>query len=79
MTNVISRYERFDRKTHILDRNETLGLEKKREENRLKGGFKQRDIREEYWKLAGQSDKLDNWEPVRVKRLEGEMDGTFDE
>ena len=72
------RYERYDRKTHMLDKDEVKGLEKKKDERRLKGNFKQRDIREEYWKLAGQSDKLDKWEPVRVKRLEGEMDGTFD-
>lgn len=72
------RYERFDRKTHMLDREEALGLDKRRQEGKKKGGFKERDIREEYWKLAGQADRLDSWEPVRVKRLPGEMDGTFD-
>ena len=77
------RYERFDRKTHMLDRGEVSALEgqakEKREENRLKGSFRDRDIREEYWKLAGRADKLDDWEPVRVKRLEGEMDGVFED
>ena len=29
-------------------------------------------------KLAGNPDRLDNWEPVRVKRLPGEPDGVFD-
>lgn len=41
------RYERFDRKTHLLDREEALGL------GRVKDGAKKRgrsaDIREEYW------------------------------
>lgn len=69
------RYEKFDRKTHIVDREEALG--QPRREGRKKGGFKDKDIREEYWKLAGQADKVDDWEPVRVKRMEGEMDGTF--
>lgn len=29
-------------------------------------------------RLAGMGDKLDDYEPVRVKRLAGEPDGTFD-
>lgn len=29
-------------------------------------------------RLAGQGDRLDEWEPKRVKRLPGEPDGTFD-
>lgn len=41
------RYERFDRKTHMLDREEALGL------GRVKDGAKKRgrsvDIREEYF------------------------------
>ncbi|KAL9058337.1 MAG: hypothetical protein Q9162_001792 [Coniocarpon cinnabarinum] len=73
------RYERFDRKTHMLDKSEVEDLEKQKKREKLRGGFKQRDIREEYYKLAGQSDRLDTWEPVRVKRLEGEPDGVFDE
>lgn len=54
--------------------------EQTKEERRKAGGrFKSRDIREEYYKLAGNSQKLDDWEPVRVKRLPGEPDGTFDD
>lgn len=29
-------------------------------------------------KLAGNAEKLDDWEPVRVPRKPGEPDGTFD-
>ena len=43
------RYERFDRKTHMLDKEEALGLGKVRDEARIKGNWKDRDIREEYW------------------------------
>ena len=62
----------------MLDKDEVLSLEDRKRKEKLRGGFKERDIREEYFKLAGQSEKLDEWEPVRVKRLEGEMDGVFD-
>ena len=72
------RYERFDRKTHMLDREQELGLSERRQEARRKGSMKDRDMREEYWKLAGQVEKLDDWEPKRIQRLEGEPDGTFD-
>lgn len=72
------RYEKYDRKTHMLDRDEALGLGRVREGAKGRGGRKSRDIREEYWRLAGQGDKLDDWEPKRVKRLPGEPDGTFD-
>ncbi|KAI9719695.1 MAG: Cytochrome oxidase assembly [Chrysothrix sp. TS-e1954] len=72
------RYERHDRKTHMLDREEELGLAERRKESRRKGKWADRDVREEYWRLAGQGEKLDDWEPKRVKRLPGEPDGTFD-
>lgn len=69
------RYEKYDRKTHMLDSQQALGL------GRLKESAKKRgkgDIREEYWRLAGQDGRLDDWEPKRVERLPGEPDGTFE-
>lgn len=89
------RYEKFDRKTHSLDREEAMGLgfrnlgqpaksegqgeggAEKKQEKKAGGKFLNKDIREEYWKLAG-GDKIDDYEPKRVKRRPGELDGTFD-
>ena len=92
------RYEKYDRKTHTVEREEAMGagarqnddLKKlsdsskddekiaKKEAAKKGGKFKNKDIREEYWKLAGKGDKLDDWEPIRVERKPGEPDGTFD-
>lgn len=74
------RYERFDRKTHMLDRDEALGLNRVRDAGKMRGlkGGSRGDIREEYWRLAGKGADLDDWEPKRVERLPGEPDGTFD-
>ncbi|KAI9669713.1 MAG: Cytochrome oxidase assembly [Alyxoria varia] len=92
------RYEKYDRKTHSLEREEAMGAgvrqsnelkklagsskddekEAKQEAAKKGGKFKNKDIREEYWKLAGRGDKLDDWEPIRVERNSGEPDGTFD-
>lgn len=44
------RYEKHDRKTHMLDREEALGLSRSREEVVGRG---KRDVREEYARLAG--------------------------
>ncbi len=44
------RYERFDRKTHMLDREEALGL-KGKWDGKKEGG--RADIREEYWVSYG--------------------------
>lgn len=69
------RYEKYDRKTHALDSQQALGLGRLREGARARG---KGDIREEYWRLAGQEGRLDDWEPKRVVRLPGEPDGTFE-
>lgn len=44
------RYERFDRKTHMLDKDEALGLGRVKEGAKRRG--KSADIREEYWVSA---------------------------
>lgn len=72
------RYERYDRKTHMLDKDEALGLGRVRGAARARGEGKRGDIREEYWRLAGKAERLDEWENKRVERLPGEPDGTFE-
>jgi len=75
------RYERYDRKVHMLDKDQALGLGRVRgaAQDRGKGrGGGKGDIREEYWRLSGREKDLDNWEVKRVERLPGEPDGTFD-
>ena len=75
------RYERYDRKVHMLDKDQALGLGRVRgaAQDRVKGrGGGKGDIREEYWRLSGREQDLDNWEVKRVERLPGEPDGTFD-
>lgn len=72
------RYEKYDRKTHMLDRDEALGLGRVKDAGRARGAKGGRDIREEYWRLAGKGADLDDWEPKRVERLPGEPDGTFE-
>lgn len=74
------RYERYDRKTHMLDREEALGLGRVKDASKTRGAMRggKGDIREEYWRLAGKGSELDDWEPKRIKRLPGEPDGTFD-
>ncbi|MCJ1477203.1 Cytochrome oxidase assembly [Lambiella insularis] len=58
------RYEKHDRKVRQLSKEEELGLQ---------GGGRRVDLNEEYYRLAAKD--LDDWEPKRVKRLEGESDG----
>jgi len=61
------RYERHDNKVRQLNKEEELELALGRKKRKV-------DIREEYFRLAGDRD-LDNWEQKRVKRLPGEPDG----
>lgn len=58
------RYEKHDRKVRQLSKEEELGL---------KGGGRQLDLNEEYYRLAAKD--LDDWDNKRVKRLPGESDG----
>ncbi len=55
--------ERFDRKTHMLDREEALGVRKEGQERRKRGKV---DIREEYyvscpWACVGVGEKSTSW------------------
>ncbi|CAF9914099.1 MAG: Cytochrome oxidase assembly [Alectoria fallacina] len=58
------RYERHDRKSQQMTKEEELGIGKDR---------RRVDINEEYYRLAAKD--LDDWENKRVKRLPGENDG----
>lgn len=55
------KYEREDRRIHEFNEEDILKLRKKQ---------RKIDVKEEYYRLQGLADE--DWEPVRVERLEGE-------
>ncbi|KAI9833694.1 MAG: Cytochrome oxidase assembly [Phylliscum demangeonii] len=60
------RYERHDRKSRRMTKEEEARVGKQR---------RTLDLREEYYRLAAKD--LDDWEQRRVKRLPGEPDGVL--
>ncbi|KAI5794464.1 cytochrome c oxidase assembly protein COX16-domain-containing protein [Peziza echinospora] len=60
------RYDKHDKKTRLMSKEEAMGLGKDR---------RKLDMNEEYYKLAAKD--LDEWENKRVERLAGESDGVL--
>lgn len=63
------RYEQRDAKVQELDESDLLShaTNKKRKV----------DLREEYYKLQGMNDEMENWQQKRVPRMKGESDNIF--
>ncbi|EDO17573.1 hypothetical protein Kpol_534p54 [Vanderwaltozyma polyspora DSM 70294] len=60
------RYEQKDRKIQEMNEKEIINL---------KTNKRQFDIKEEYYRMQGIAEQ--DWEPVRVKRLEGESENVW--
>ena len=61
-----------------MTREQSMDMDSQQKLQKMKAKHKPRDIREMYWDMMAKQDKWDDYEPVRVKRLPGEPDGTFD-
>ena len=61
-----AKFERADRKNQEFDEKDMEKLNKKR---------RKVDIKEEYYKLQGMAES--DWEPVRVKRFDGESENVW--
>ena len=60
------KYEREDRRIHEFNEDDVLKLKRKQ---------RKVDVKEEYYRLQGLADE--DWEPVRVERLEGESENVW--
>lgn len=63
------RYEQRDAKVQEMDESDMLAFANNKR--------RKVDLKEEFYKLQGMNDEMEDWQQKRVPRLKGEIDGVF--